>query len=74
MQCKLMQCVLTSNRNGKAVAAAHGQTRAKVAMAAKASPRREARARTKMRNRPASFKVNAGIARRRDTRKRSAAR
>ena len=30
-------------RNGKSTAVAHGQTRAKVAKAAKASPRREAR-------------------------------
>ena len=47
-------------RSGKAVAAAHGQTKAKVVRAAKASPRREARARRKMRNWPASLKVNAG--------------
>ena len=74
MQCKSMQCMSTLLRNGKAAAAAHGQTKAKVARAAKASLRREARARRKMRNRPASLKVNAGTARRRDTRKRSAER
>ena len=39
-------------------------TKAKVA--AKASSRREARARRKMRNWPASLKVNAGTPRRRD--------
>ena len=43
---------------------AHAQTRAWVAMAAKASPRKEARARREERKRPPSLMVNAGIARR----------
>ena len=44
---KSMQCMSTLIKNGKAVAAAHGQTNA-VAREAKASPRREARAKRMM--------------------------
>ena len=44
------------------MAVAHAQTRAKVAKAAKASPRREARARREVIKRPASSNVNAGTA------------
>ena len=42
---------------------AHVQTKAKVAKAAKASPRREARARRDERKRPPSLMVKAGTAR-----------
>ena len=52
-----MQCMLMLIRSGKAAVAAHGQTKAK---AARASARREARARRKMRNGSAGLKVNAG--------------
>ena len=44
MHCKSMQCMSTSIRNGKAAVAAHVQTKAKLARAAMASPRTEARA------------------------------
>ena len=69
MQCKSMQCMSTSVRNGKAAVVLHVQTKAKVARAAKASSRREARARRSVRNRSASLNVNAGTARRKGHKK-----
>ena len=53
--------------------ATHSLTRARLVKAAKARPRRAARE-EKMRNRPAGSKVNAGTAKRRDMRGRSAER
>ena len=63
-QCKSMQCTSAAVRNGKAAVAAHSLARARSRMAA--------RAMKKTKNQLASLKVNAGTARRRDTRRRSA--
>ena len=54
-----VDAVHTSIRNGKSMGVAHGQTRAKVAKAGKASPRREAKAKREVRKRPPSLTVNA---------------